>query len=200
METRILLTTNKHAYARMKDGIFEVRIPKWMPTSKHAEIIKALYAKYPKDRPVKKSVFQIAKEKGQLPWAYGQMEHVDDKLRSLSEREFRRYILKLTKERFLPQLEAELERFSLSMKAKQPITKVLIKDLKSRWGSCTPNGHITISLALFLVPYPLFEYVCAHEVAHLTHLHHGPSFWKHLQNEMPDARQRRKHLHHFHIG
>lgn len=200
MRTHIILTNNKHAYARMRDGVFEVKIPKWMPVSRHEEIIRALLAKYPKDRPARHNIFDMVREQKKIDWAYGDVEQLSEEVCRLPEKEFRRYLLLRARKLWQSALDADLRAFCITMRAKRTLVKVDIRDLRSRWGSCTPTGNITISLALFLVPYPLFAYVCAHEVAHLTHLHHGESFWQHLCDTMPDARERRKQLHMFQIS
>jgi predicted metal-dependent hydrolase len=56
--------------------------------------------------------------------------------------------------------------------------KVSLFDARGRWGSCTPlRRTIRLSWRLILAPPSVFDYVCAHEAAHLRHPHHGPAFW-----------------------
>lgn len=57
------------------------------------------------------------------------------------------------------------------------ITDIQIRDTKSRWGSCSPDGTLCFSWRLVLAPYESFDYVIAHEVAHLIHMNHKPRFW-----------------------
>jgi predicted metal-dependent hydrolase len=56
--------------------------------------------------------------------------------------------------------------------------KVMVKDYRARWGSCSSQGLLTFSWRLIQAPTDVFDYVCAHEVAHLIHLNHSPSFWQ----------------------
>jgi predicted metal-dependent hydrolase len=58
------------------------------------------------------------------------------------------------------------------------ISKIAIRDPKSRWGSCSPTGALSFSWRLVLAPRSVLDYVVAHEVAHLKELNHGPRFWK----------------------
>lgn len=54
---------------------------------------------------------------------------------------------------------------------------VSVRDTKSRWGSCSPDGHLSFSWRLIFAPPEAFDYVVAHEVAHLRHLDHSKAFW-----------------------
>lgn len=54
---------------------------------------------------------------------------------------------------------------------------VKIKDTRSRWGSCAPDGTLAFSWRLVCAPEFVQDYVVAHEVAHLRHMNHGPQFW-----------------------
>ena len=58
------------------------------------------------------------------------------------------------------------------------IHAVRITDTRSRWGSCAPDGRLSFCWRLVLAPAAVIDYVVAHEVAHLVHLHHGPRFWQ----------------------
>jgi predicted metal-dependent hydrolase len=55
--------------------------------------------------------------------------------------------------------------------------RVTVKDTRSRWGSCSPDGVLMFSWRLVMAPRFVQDYVAAHEVAHLRHMNHGPRFW-----------------------
>ncbi len=74
------------------------------------------------------------------------------------------------------------------------VKEVRIKNLRSRWGSCSQEKVITLNAALLLVPSELIEYVIYHELAHTKHLHHGKGFWEEVEKHLPDYKQRRKSL------
>ncbi len=59
----------------------------------------------------------------------------------------------------------------------KPIESVSVRDTKSRWGSCSYDGHLSYSWRLIFAPPESFDYVVAHEVAHLQHLDHSKAFW-----------------------
>ena len=57
------------------------------------------------------------------------------------------------------------------------VTRVVLRDTRTRWGSCTGAGVLMFSWRLVMAPPWVQEYVVAHEVAHRVHMHHGPAFW-----------------------
>lgn len=54
---------------------------------------------------------------------------------------------------------------------------IRLKDTRSRWGSCAPDGTLAFSWRLVMAPDWVLDYVVAHEVAHLKELNHSPKFW-----------------------
>jgi predicted metal-dependent hydrolase len=60
-----------------------------------------------------------------------------------------------------------------------------LKDTRSRWGSCAPDGTLAFSWRLVMAPGWVLDYVVAHEVAHLRELNHSPRFWAHVERLTP---------------
>ena len=52
-----------------------------------------------------------------------------------------------------------------------------IRDTRSRWGSCSPDGRLMYSWRLIMAPPSVLDYVAAHEVAHLVELNHSAAYW-----------------------
>lgn len=73
-------------------------------------------------------------------------------------------------------------------------TGVTLRDTRSRWGSCAPDGAIMYSWRLIMAPPEVLDYVAAHEVAHLAEMNHSPSFWAVVTRLMPDYAPRRRWL------
>ncbi len=73
--------------------------------------------------------------------------------------------------------------------------RISLRDTRSRWGSCAPNGNLSFCWRLFLAPEFVLDYVVAHEVAHLEELHHGPAFWRLVQRLTPAKEEARAWLH-----
>ncbi len=65
----------------------------------------------------------------------------------------------------------------MAERIERTIAALAVRDTRSRWGSCTPDGKLSFCWRLILTPEWVLDYVVAHEVAHLAHLNHGPKFW-----------------------
>lgn len=57
------------------------------------------------------------------------------------------------------------------------IAGVTVRDTRSRWGSCSPDRRLSFCWRLVMAPDPVFDYVVAHEVAHLREMNHSARFW-----------------------
>jgi len=71
---------------------------------------------------------------------------------------------------------------------------LVIRTLKSRWGSCTSKGKITLNSELVKLDHRLIEYVIIHELCHLKYHNHGIYFYKLLAELVPDYKSIRKEL------
>ena len=54
---------------------------------------------------------------------------------------------------------------------------LVLRDTRSRWGSCSARGTLNFSWRLILAPPFVLDYLAAHEVAHLVHMNHSAAFW-----------------------
>jgi predicted metal-dependent hydrolase len=60
-----------------------------------------------------------------------------------------------------------------------------IRDTRSRWGSCSPDGRLMYSWRLIMAPPAVLDYVAAHEVAHLVELNHSAAYWAVVERICP---------------
>jgi len=72
--------------------------------------------------------------------------------------------------------------------------RLTVRPMKTRWGSCTRDGHVTLSAELIQAPPHLIEYVIVHELCHLAHLDHSKAFYFQLAQCLRDWAERRKAL------
>lgn len=66
---------------------------------------------------------------------------------------------------------------------------VTIKDVKTRWGSCSSLKNLNFSLFSMLLPDDLLRYLILHELAHLRYLNHGDAFWDFLTEMLGEDSQ-----------
>lgn len=80
----------------------------------------------------------------------------------------------------------------LSWIRKEP--SVAIRQMKSRWGSCSPAGRLTLNPVLIRVPREAVDYVIVHELCHLRHHNHSRSFYLLLARYVPGWQHIKKRL------
>ncbi|MBT6094552.1 MAG: M48 family metallopeptidase [Rhodospirillaceae bacterium] len=78
--------------------------------------------------------------------------------------------------------------------------RIAIRDTKSRWGSCAAGGNLNFSWRLILAPDFVFDYVVAHEVAHLREHNHGAGFWRLVHDLTEETERARAWLNSFGAG
>ena len=77
---------------------------------------------------------------------------------------------------------------------------VFIKNAKTRWGSCSHNNRINLSLHLMMLPDHLIDYVILHELTHTIHKNHGTRFWQHLDMVTGGVKKLEKEINQKRIG
>lgn len=75
---------------------------------------------------------------------------------------------------------------TLSSKYNLLPSKVLIRNQKSRWGSCNSRKEIRLNWRLVLMPDYVMDYIIIHELCHLKHMNHSNSFWSLVYKLDPD--------------
>lgn len=73
-------------------------------------------------------------------------------------------------------------------------SRVSVRDLGYRWGSCGKNGALYFNWRLLQLPARVIDYVIVHELTHLREPHHAPEFWRILDRSLPDWRSRAEEL------
>lgn len=76
----------------------------------------------------------------------------------------------------------------------RPFKRITLRDTRSRWGSCAPDGSLSYSWRLIMAPPEVLDYVAAHEVAHLAEMNHSPAFWAVVARLCPDYARHRAWL------
>ena len=66
------------------------------------------------------------------------------------------------------------------------VTRVTVRNQRSRWGSCGRDGHICLNWRLVQMPDWVRDYVLIHELMHLRRMDHSPAYWKHVAAACPE--------------
>lgn len=82
----------------------------------------------------------------------------------------------------------------LAYKFRFKYNKLSIKNIKSRWGSCSRKNNINLSIHLMRLPEHLIDYVILHELVHTEHHNHGAGFWNLLDDVSGGAKRLDKEL------
>ena len=73
-------------------------------------------------------------------------------------------------------------------------TKIGIRDMRSRWGSCSRKGHISLNLQLIKLPENCIRQVMIHEMCHLIYFNHQAGFYSLMEEMMPNWKYWKKQL------
>ena len=74
------------------------------------------------------------------------------------------------------------------------VTRVSIRNQRSRWGSCGRDGHVSLNWRLLRMPDWVRDYVMIHELMHLQQMNHSPSYWKLVASACPEYNAARQWL------
>ncbi|MBS0387253.1 MAG: M48 family metallopeptidase [Proteobacteria bacterium] len=74
--------------------------------------------------------------------------------------------------------------------------RVQIRRQRTRWGSCSARGTISLNCCLLFHRAAVVRYLLAHELAHRTHMNHSARFWNLVEQYEPDWRSHDRELAH----
>jgi predicted metal-dependent hydrolase len=77
---------------------------------------------------------------------------------------------------------------------------IVIRRMKSSWGSCSKKGIISLNIKLVQLPKEYIDYVLTHELCHLKQLNHGEDFYGLLSRMMPNWQEKKEKLDQFDFG
>ena len=98
-------------------------------------------------------------------------------------------------QQFLPRRVNELaNQFNLKFQ------KISVRNTKSRWGSCSYNNNISLSLYLMRIPDKLIDYVVLHELTHTIIKNHSNVFWETLEKVCENSKQLDRELKNYNLS
>ena len=66
------------------------------------------------------------------------------------------------------------------------VRRVTVRDQKSRWGSCSRRGTISLNWRLVQTPIQVRDYIILHELMHLREMNHSARYWREVERVCPD--------------
>jgi predicted metal-dependent hydrolase len=72
--------------------------------------------------------------------------------------------------------------------------RVVVREQKTRWGSCGKDATIYLNWHLVLAPLAVVDYLVVHELCHIKRGGHGVRFWQLVERVLPDYKSRRRQL------
>lgn len=99
------------------------------------------------------------------------------------------YFMRQEAKRVLP-----IKTSEWSSKSGLPFKSLKIQSSTSRWGSCSSNNNINLSLYLMLLPERLIDYVIVHELCHTKEHNHSVRFWDLVASILPTHKALRQEL------
>ena len=67
-----------------------------------------------------------------------------------------------------------------------PLRRVAIRAQRSRWGSCSPTGTVSLNWRLIQMPPFVSDYIILHELMHMRQMNHSKAFWRCVEEVCPD--------------
>jgi hypothetical protein len=85
----------------------------------------------------------------------------------------------------IAKVELPARAWELAAQTRMNVTRVSVRDQRSRWGSCTAAGAISLNWRLVLTPESVRDYIIYHELMHLREMNHSPRFWACVEEVFP---------------
>lgn len=82
----------------------------------------------------------------------------------------------------------------LSKELKLFPSRIIIKEQKSRWGSCNSKGEIRINWKLIMAPLNVIDYVIIHELCHIKYMNHSKEYWSFVESIISDYKKNKRWL------
>jgi len=98
------------------------------------------------------------------------------------------FLKTLLRRDLVPRLEAQAALMRLRF------TGLSIREQRSRWASCSPDGRISVNLRTLALPGDIRDYLAVHELAHLLEPNHSRRYWERVGGFFPDYRYAEEEL------
>ncbi len=96
--------------------------------------------------------------------------------------------------RHLATRELSLRVMELANQHGFTVDRVTVRNQRTRWGSCSRRGTISLNWRLIQIPDHVRDYVLLHELAHTRHMNHSRRFWQEVELLCPNYRDAERWL------
>jgi len=112
-------------------------------------------------------------------------------IRNMSAREARiqQYLQSWYRTSAMERLQEKTTRYAKQIGVSP--TGLSIRNFRSRWGSCDKRGQVVFNWNIIKAPHSIVDYVVIHELCHLIHPNHSPTFWKEVNKHDADYKAHR---------
>jgi len=100
----------------------------------------------------------------------------------------------LTRLRRMAERELKARTHELAKQHGVAISSVTVRAQRSRWGSCSRRGTISLNWRLIQTPPFVVDYLIVHELMHRREMNHSKRYWKHVADAFPEFRAAEKWL------
>ncbi len=91
-------------------------------------------------------------------------------------------------------IELPARAWELAAETGVDLKQVSVRNQRSRWGSCSATGTVSLNWRLIQTPDSVRDYIIHHELAHLLEMNHGPRFWARVSETFPRWREAERWL------
>ena len=102
---------------------------------------------------------------------------------SSAQQALQKWLTRRADEELIPSLHNVSNELAL------PFKRAVIRAQKTRWGSCSSSGTISINRALLFMPPETVRYLFIHELCHTKEMNHSARYWALVERYMPDYQQ-----------
>ena len=102
---------------------------------------------------------------------------------SAARRLLQGWLKSAAEERLTPRL------LELAADLKYPVSRVSVRCQRTRWGSCSTRGTVSLNCSLVFLRPAVVRYLFVHELAHTKHMNHSANFWRLVEKLEPDYRR-----------
>lgn len=94
----------------------------------------------------------------------------------------------------IAKVELPARAWELAAQTGMNLKQVTVRNQRSRWGSCSHTGTVSLNWRLIQAPDTVRDYIIYHELAHLREMNHSERFWALVESLCPGWREAERWL------